>query len=181
MDTQRFPHAPIVLIAALMLIISSACVAAGPLGSLTAPSGSDTASAQPTVAAGSLSPTASPSAPATHSPAPLRSDTVPAVVTGHLLAGPTCPVETVPPNPACAPRPVAGATILVTNPAGVTVARAISTTDGSYRLELAPGTYELGPQPVTGESMRAPAPTSITIGPGTGTLVVDFSYDTGIR
>jgi hypothetical protein len=69
----------------------------------------------------------------------------------------------------------------VTNPAGVTVARAISTTDGSYRLELAPGTYELGPQPVAGESMRAPAPTSITIGPGTGTLVVDFSYDTGIR
>ncbi|HET8571999.1 MAG TPA: hypothetical protein VFN14_08925, partial [Candidatus Limnocylindria bacterium] len=32
----------------------------------------------------------------------------------HAVAGPVCPVETQPPDPGCTPRPVAGATVLVT-------------------------------------------------------------------
>ncbi len=39
-------------------------------------------------------------------------------------AGPTCPVEKIPPDPACAPRPVAGATILIKAGAGTIVATA---------------------------------------------------------
>ncbi|MGH2465651.1 MAG: carboxypeptidase-like regulatory domain-containing protein [Candidatus Limnocylindrales bacterium] len=185
MDKQRLPHVQLALILGPVLIAASACVAGGPLVSPPPPSSSDVASAQPTVAAGSISPVVSPSispsARATLSPAPSRAAPVPSDVSGHVLAGPTCPVETVPPNPACAPRPVSGATILATNQAGTTIARAISRADGSYWLELGPGTYELVPQPVAGQSMRAPASTSVTIGPGTGSVVVDFNYDTGIR
>ena len=38
-------------------------------------------------------------------------------VTGTVTAGPVCPVETVPPKPECAPRPVAGAVIVATDAA----------------------------------------------------------------
>ena len=168
-------------IAALMLLISSGCVAGGPLDSPSAPADTATASAQPAIPAGSLSPTSSPSTLPARSAAPLRSDTISAKVSGSLLAGPTCPVETNPPNPACAPRPVAGAAILALDQAGGTVARAVSTADGFYQLVLAAGRYELAPQAVAGQSMRVPAPKSVTVGPDTVSLVVDFSYDTGIR
>lgn len=99
---------------------------------------------------------------------------------GHLSAGPTCPVETVPPDPACAPKPVVGASVIATDGAGVEVSRAISRADGSYALTLAPGTYSLAPQPIPGKFMRAPMPKSVIIG-SDANVVVDFTYDTGIR
>ena len=39
-------------------------------------------------------------------------------IRGVALAGPVCPVETVPPDPNCAARPVAGAVILVRDGSG---------------------------------------------------------------
>jgi hypothetical protein len=115
-------------------------------------------------------------------PAPTRLQDSAGIVSGHVTSSPTCPVETVPPDPACAARPLAGATVIATDPAGHEVARAVSRVDGSYSLALAPGTYMITPQPLGGHMLRPPEGKSVTIG-GTSpdTAIIDFSYDTWIR
>ena len=97
---------------------------------------------------------------------------------GRATAGPTCPVER-PNDPACAPRLVANATMLVTNAAGAEVAR--FTTDGSglFRIALAPGEYGVEASPVEG-LMGTPGPATIEIQEGSETWL-DLDYDTGIR
>ena len=71
-------------------------------------------------------------------------------VTGYAHAGPMCPVESVPPDPACADRAVAGAVILVINSVGVTVAEPVTGEDGRFTVALAAGEYRFVPQPVEG-------------------------------
>jgi len=71
-------------------------------------------------------------------------------VTGRATAGPVCPVERNPPDPACAARPVAGAVLVIQNQTGAEVARAITDQDGRFSVALAPGAYRLVPQPVAG-------------------------------
>lgn len=96
-----------------------------------------------------------------------------------MTASPTCPVETVPPNPSCAPRPVVGAIVIATDANGREVARAVSKGDGFYSMTLAPGTYALVPE-ATSQMMRAPQAESVTVTDSTG-AVVNFAFDTGIR
>lgn len=101
-------------------------------------------------------------------------------ITGTATAGPTCPVVTDPPDPACAERPVAGAVIVVTAPDGHEVARLTTDADGSFAVELAPGTYQVSAESVDG-LMGTPPPVEVTVlaeGPPTE---VPLSYDTGIR
>ncbi len=97
---------------------------------------------------------------------------------GRVVAGPTCPVEQ-PNDPACAPRMVADAVLVVRDGAGKEVTR--TTTDGSglFRLALAPGEYVLEPQAVEGLMGTAqPLPFTVTDG---GPAWLDVAYDTGIR
>jgi hypothetical protein len=54
----------------------------------------------------------------------------PTGIRGTALAGPVCQVETIPPDPACAPRPVAGAVILIRDASGTEVARTTTGADG---------------------------------------------------
>ena len=63
-------------------------------------------------------------------------------VVGHLLLGPTCPVERVddPCDPVAHPAPVA---LLALDDAGVEAARATTLSDGSFALDLRPGSYRL--------------------------------------
>jgi hypothetical protein len=98
---------------------------------------------------------------------------------GTVTAGPTCPVETVPPDPACAERPVAGAVLVFTGADGTEVARATSAADGTFTIELAPGAYQLTAQPVEG-LMGTPAPMDVEVEAGQPTEL-HVSYDTGIR
>ncbi len=101
-------------------------------------------------------------------------------ISGVATAGPTCPVVTEPPDPACADRPVAGATLVVTDRTGSEVARTVTDASGRFTIELAPGAYRLVPQPVEG-LMGTAAPLDLRVeaeGPLTG---VQVSYDTGIR
>ena len=105
----------------------------------------------------------------------------PSGVAGFVLAGPVCPVERVPPDPACAPRAVAGAVLVVRDAAGGEVARTTSSQDGSYRIDLPPGTYTLQPQPVAGLLGRpASIPFAVPAG-GSEAVRLDVTYDTGIR
>jgi Carboxypeptidase regulatory-like domain len=175
------PSGPTVLAIAASIFLVAGCVVGGPLSSLIAASGATSLS--PPSADPSAAPTASvaESPRVTQRPAAVTPDAALAWVTGKLTAGPTCPVETVPPNPSCAPRPVSGAIVVAAYSDGDEAARAVSNTDGSYSLELPAGTYTLTPQASGNKMMRPPEGKSITVGPGTGSLVVDFSYDTGIR
>ena len=99
-------------------------------------------------------------------------------VAGRVTAGPTCPVER-PGDPACAPRIVAGAVLLVTGPGGAEVAKATTDATGAFRVGLGPGDYVLVPQPVEG-LMGTAAAAPFTVVDGSLTPL-DVSYDTGIR
>ena len=94
-------------------------------------------------------------------------------------AGPVCPVEPATPDPACAPIPVDGAVIVVTDTDGVEVARGTTGSDGTVDIPVPPGRLLVVPQPVEGLLGTAPA-VAVTVAPGE-TLTVLVSYDTGIR
>jgi hypothetical protein len=98
---------------------------------------------------------------------------------GTAIAGPVCPVETVPPDPACAARPVAGAVIVVRDGVGAEVARAATDADGSFFVELPAGDYVVEPQPAEGLMGTAPA-LDVTVVDGRA-AEVPLEYDTGIR
>ena len=94
-------------------------------------------------------------------------------------AGPTCPVERVPPDPACDPRPVPDATILVVDKQGKTVATVATGAEGTVLVAVPAGDYVLQPQPVNGMMGGAQA-VNVTVVDGAATPAV-ISYDTGIR
>jgi len=100
-------------------------------------------------------------------------------VSGMVTAGPTCPVVTNPPNPNCAERPVAGAELVILDPDGNEVARTSAGEDGTFNIELAPGSYRIVPQPVDG-LMGTAAPVDFVVDAGEPTEL-QISYDTGIR
>ena len=168
----------------LVLAVAGSCgmpVPASPSASARPPAsvapGSPSAPPPASVVAGLPSPAARPPGTiAPNSPPPATT----AVIVGRVTAGPVCPVERNPPDPACAPRPVAGAVIVVTYSGGATVVRATSEADGSYRVALPrAGTVIVTAEPVQG-LMRQPAPVTATVTAGE-TLSVDLEYDTGIR
>jgi hypothetical protein len=102
-------------------------------------------------------------------------------VKGTVLFGPVCPVERVPPDPQCAPRP-GMADIQLVGPNGTVAAQGRAGSDGQFSVAVAPGSY----------AVRATAPAP---GPGTGCQVepaqvavvahavalVAVRCDTGIR
>lgn len=98
---------------------------------------------------------------------------------GSVTAGPVCPVQKNPPDPSCAPRLVAGATIVIRDPSGAQVAVAISGADGSFFVRLPPGDYLVDPRPVEGLlGTAAQQPASVANGAVT---TIQLDYDTGIR
>jgi hypothetical protein len=101
-------------------------------------------------------------------------------VSGVVVAGPTCPVETIPPQSGCEPQLVHGAVLVVQDADGREVARATSAVDGTFQVVLAPGAYRLVPQPVEGLMGTAGESTfSLELGEPWIDLTID--YDTGIR
>ncbi len=101
-------------------------------------------------------------------------------VRGTVSAGPTCPVVRDPPDPACADRPVGGAILVIADRAGAEVARAESNADGTFAIDLAPGSYRLTPQPVEG-LMGTPAPIDFDVEAGQPIVELQVAYDSGIR
>ena len=98
---------------------------------------------------------------------------------GTAVAGPVCPVERVPPDPACAPRPVANATVVIRDGGGSEVARVVTAADGSFFVELPAGDYVVEPQPVEG-LMGTAGTQDVEIVAGAMTTI-QLDYDTGIR
>jgi hypothetical protein len=121
--------------------------------------------------------TSSPSASPPGTPPP-SADVV--TLSGRAVAGPTCPVESEPPDPACEDRPVAGAEILIRGAAGETVATARTAEDGSFSVSLPAGRYEVVPQPVEG-LMGTAAAVDVVVPEGGQPEPIILAYDTGIR
>jgi len=99
------------------------------------------------------------------------------LVSGTALAGPTCPVEQLPPDDRCSPRPVNNAVLLFIDQAGRQAAEAVTDADGHFAASLPPGTYTLVAQPVEG-LLREPPPETVVVN---GPVVLTVRYDTGIR
>lgn len=99
-------------------------------------------------------------------------------VGGRVLAGPACPVES-PNDPACTPRPITGAVLVIDGAGGQEVARVTTDASGQFLINLRPGSYTLSPQPVEGLIGTAAA-SSFTVVDGSEAFV-DVAYDTGIR
>ncbi len=95
------------------------------------------------------------------------------------VAGPTCPVETIPPDPACAPRPVAGATVIIQDDQRANVATVVLDPLGAAVVALPAGKYVVQPQRAAG-LMGTAAAANVTVVDGTMTPVA-LEYDTGIR
>lgn len=95
----------------------------------------------------------------------------------RAVAGPTCPVETVPPDPSCAPRPVAAPVAIRQD--GQTLRTVTLVGDGRLLVLLPPGRYTLEAAPVEG-LMGTPAIVEVDV-PAEGWTTVELAYDTGIR
>lgn len=97
------------------------------------------------------------------------------------VAGPVCPVETEPPDPDCAPRPVEGALILVQPADGRDIVVAQGETDAAGRLvlDVPPGDYLVIGAAVDG-LMGVPEPVTVVV-EARGMTPVELGYDTGIR
>ena len=102
-----------------------------------------------------------------------------ATITGRLVAGPTCAVETNPPDPGCAPRAVPDAEIVATLTDGAQL-RTSSDQDGRFSLVLPPGVVTITFAAVEG-LMGTPDAITATVA-GSQTLdLSEVTYDTGIR
>ena len=98
-------------------------------------------------------------------------------IQGTVQVGPTCPVQRI--NSPCPPRPLA-TTVVVRNQQGIEVKRFHSGGDGSFKVDLAPGTYTLVGLPIGASFLPRPIPTTATVAKGAYTTV-NVEYDSGIR
>jgi hypothetical protein len=103
----------------------------------------------------------------------------PARLTIQLTAGPTCPVEQMPPDPNCGPLAVEATEVLVFDSAGMEVAREVSDEEGMVSVDLPGGAYYVAPQDAQG-LMGTPEPQAFAFLGGDQVDLL-FAYDTGIR
>ena len=99
-------------------------------------------------------------------------------ISGTITTSPTCPVERIPPEPGCAPRPYA--TSIEIKQIGKTfILKTIKSDDlGKFNTELPLGSYEL--KPAGGSVFPSCGSTTVQVESGQNS-VVDISCDTGIR
>ncbi len=99
-------------------------------------------------------------------------------VRGTVTLGPTCPVERIPLDPACAPKPFA--TAITVYHAGVSTPFIIGNSDskGTFRFALPPGDYVL--KAGSGGVLPRCADATVTV-PPSGDATTAISCDSGIR
>jgi hypothetical protein len=98
-------------------------------------------------------------------------------VRGVAQVGPTCPVETSPPDPNCADRPHAG-TFVIESVGGTRIAEVTSGADGRYSVALPPGSYQLRSADPNRLPSLAPQPFTVRSNAWT---TLDLELDSGIR
>ena len=102
-------------------------------------------------------------------------------IAGRVVAGPTCPVETVPPEPQCAPRPLVARLRIHRLGSRLPSTMLRSTKNGRFEVRLAPATYVVQALGQNGSFYpRPPAPVQVRVNTGRLTHIT-ITYDTGIR
>jgi hypothetical protein len=102
-------------------------------------------------------------------------------VTGRVVLGPVCPVERIPPDPACAPRPYKSTINVWSTWTGSSYRPVQTDAKGVFRLSLPPGAYSLAVSRPSGGSLF-PRCTDLKISVATKrTQNVTVNCDTGIR
>lgn len=96
-------------------------------------------------------------------------------ISGHVLLGPTCPVQR---GGRTCTRPYRASITIRSEATGRLVARAKSSTNGRFSVPLSSGTYVLLPRP--GRPYPRSSPQTSTVNPHRYTSVV-VTYDSGIR
>ncbi len=101
-------------------------------------------------------------------------------VSGQVLLGPICPVESYPPDPNCAAKGYETTiqVIAVGSPKSSPFTTAKTDKDGRFKITLPPGDYTL--QPIGAKVFPSCSSVNITVKPAT-ILQVNLSCDTGIR
>jgi hypothetical protein len=99
-------------------------------------------------------------------------------VRGTVLLGPTCPVERIPPDPACAEKPYATTITVSRTGSSSTFATGKSDAAGAFSFSLPPGSYTLVAS--GGTMLPRCNPTDVTVGPNVYATTT-ISCDTGIR
>ncbi len=106
-------------------------------------------------------------------------DIVDSNVSGDVVIGPTCPVERIPPDPACADKPYPTTLILATTQIGRNGGVLVKTDNqGHFSHDLPPGTYTIKAQSDT--SMPRLEPVTFTLSPHQQ-LSLLLTFDSGIR
>ncbi len=101
------------------------------------------------------------------------------VLEGKISIGPICPVERIPPDPSCQPTPeMYKAWPLEISQRGKKVATVVAN-DGTFRVELAPGTYVVDHEKQQ-HFGKGTLPATVEIKSGE-TTTLDIDIDTGIR
>lgn len=98
-------------------------------------------------------------------------------VTGSILAGPTCPVETM--ASPCPDVPLPGEVVQLVQ-GDTVVASATSDPEGGFSIQAEPGAYELMWAPAGDVGVRFARPVRVEIVAGQ-TVTADLLVDTGIR
>lgn len=102
-------------------------------------------------------------------------------ISGYLHLGPVCPVEKNPPDPNCADRPFANATVDVTvKSSGVLAGSAKSDVSGNFRVNLPPTTYLIKTRAPNNSILpRCEQKEAVVV--ANKFINLDISCDTGIR
>ncbi len=113
-------------------------------------------------------------------PAPVETTKTTGTLTGVVTLGPTCPVERMPPDPQCAPRPYAVFVDIVR--AGLDSIYKTVETDvgGKFTVQLPPGSYELHMRNKTASTFPRCETAIVQVEKGK-TVDSPISCDTGIR
>lgn len=102
-------------------------------------------------------------------------------VIGHVVLGPVCPVEKIPPDPACAPKPFKSFINVWNLMTGSSYHGVYTDSKGSFILSLSPGNYGLKVEtPVPGPSYPRCTQVNVLV-VANKTRSVTISCDTGIR
>lgn len=101
-------------------------------------------------------------------------------IRGIVLIGPTCPVESIPPDPNCAPRPYM-TTISIRDSRGRRLVRTVrSSVTGRFSVRLRPGLYRIVLHPGRGIALPVRFPSAVRVLPHRFSFA-RIEYDSGIR
>ena len=102
------------------------------------------------------------------------------ILAGQVLIGPVCPVVRIGQGDQCADQPYPGNLSIRTTAGDQEVTQIMADAQGSFAVDLAPGTYQIVPLSPPGHILPRGMPQTVTLDHGM-TTIVEVHYDSGIR